>query len=63
VEQDRPGRRFKRVAGLDVSDAHPGIGTRNPGPIEDEPIWVIDWDAATFQIGAYTGVLYIKPGK
>jgi len=41
VEQDRPGRRFKRVAGLDVSDAHPGIGTRNPGPIEDEPIWVI----------------------
>jgi len=26
-------------------------------------LWVIDWDGATFQIGAYTGVLYIKPGK
>lgn len=32
-------------------------------PTLDEPIWVIDWGGATFQIGAYTGVLYIKPGK
>jgi len=32
-------------------------------PTLGEPIWVIDWDGATFQIGAYTGVLYIKPGK
>jgi len=30
-------------------------------PTLDEPIWVIDWDGATFQIGAYTVVLYIEP--
>ncbi len=32
-------------------------------PTLDEPIWVIDWNGATFQFGAYTGTLYIKPGK
>ena len=30
-------------------------------PTLDEPIWVIDWNDATFQIGAYTGTLYTTP--
>ena len=30
-------------------------------PNLEEPIWVIDWNGATFQIGAYTGVIHVEP--
>jgi len=31
-------------------------------PTLEEPVWVIDWNGATFEIGAYTGASYMTPG-
>ena len=30
-------------------------------PTLDEPIWVIRWNDATYEIGAYTGTFYVQP--